>query len=256
MFLRSTVCELPDDRGAFERAWSALVDHARQERSELLVLPEMPFAPWLAASPDYDGTLWDDAVRHHEAWLERLVELAPAVVVGSRPVTRAGRRLNEGFISEPGEYRAVHDKVFLPDEDGYWEARWYAPGEDRFELAEAAGARLGMLICTEQWSMGHAQRYGKAGAQLIVTPRATGRPTVEKWLTGGRAVALVSGAYALSSNWTADAHGGDFGGTGWVVHPDGEVLARTSRAAPFATVALDMSEADRARRTYPRYALD
>jgi N-carbamoylputrescine amidase len=254
--LRVTVCELPDDRAAFGRAWDALVEHVRRERSQFVLLPEMPFAEWLAASPVFEQARWDAAVRAHEAWLPRLVELAPAAVLSSRPVTRGGRRLNEGFVVDAAGYRPVHDKRFLPDEEGYWEAKWYEPGDGAFDLAAVAGASVGMLICTEQWSMGHAQRYGKAGAQLIVTPRATGRPTVEKWLTGGRAVALVSGAYALSSNWTADAHGGDFGGTGWVVHPDGEVLARTSRAAPFATVALDMSEADRARRTYPRYALD
>jgi len=254
--LRVTVCELPDDRGAFGRAWDALAGHVRDERSQFVLLPEMPFSEWLAASPAFDQEQWDAAVRAHETWLPRVAELAPAAVLSSRPVTRAGRRLNEGFVVDAGGYRAVHDKRFLPDEEGYWEAKWYEPGDDVFDLAAVAGAAVGTLICTEQWSLGHARRYGKAGAQLVATPRATGKPTVEKWLIGGRAVALVSGAFGLSSNWTAGEQGGDFGGSGWVVHPDGEILARTSRDAPFATVAIDLADADRAKRTYPRYALD
>lgn len=254
--LNVTVCQLPDERVAFDRAWSALVTHVRESESDLVVLPEMPFSAWLASSPDFDQTRWDDAVREHEAWLPRMDELSPASVVASRPLTRDGRRLNEGFLVDARGYRRVHDKRFLPNEDGYWEARWYEPGADTFDLADVAGTRLGMLICTEQWSLGHAQQYGKAGASLIVTPRATGRTTVEKWLIGGRAVALVSGAFGLSSNWAADAGGGDFGGGAWVVHPDGEVLARTDAGRPFATVAIDLAEAERAKRTYPRYALE
>jgi predicted amidohydrolase len=59
--LRVTVCELPDDRTAFERAWRQLVGHVKAEQSDLLVLPEMPFAPWLAVSPAFDRDAWERA---------------------------------------------------------------------------------------------------------------------------------------------------------------------------------------------------
>ena len=42
--LRLTVCELHDDRAAFERDWKRLAAHVRDCRSELVLLPEMPFA--------------------------------------------------------------------------------------------------------------------------------------------------------------------------------------------------------------------
>lgn len=52
-----------------------------------------------------------------------MVELAPAIVAGTRPVTRDGRRLNEGFVwTEDGGYVAAHSKYYVPDEEGYWEA--------------------------------------------------------------------------------------------------------------------------------------
>lgn len=255
--IRATVCELPEDRAVFAAAWAALAEHVRARGSDLVVLPEMPFSPWFAVSPDFDPATWDAAVRDHETWLTQLPELGAATVVSSRPVTRGTRRLSEGFVwSQASGYRAVHDKRYLPDEIGYWEARWFEPGDGRFEVADAGVGRIGMLICTEQWSLGHAQRYGKDGAQVIVTPRVTGKPTVEKWLTGGRAAAIVAGAFGLSSNRTAGEGGGDFGGVGWIVSPDGDVLATTSREDPFATVDIDLAEADAAKATYPRYALD
>jgi N-carbamoylputrescine amidase len=251
-----TVCELPDDRVQFQQAWDGLVDHVRASASQLVLLPEMPFAPWLAVSPEFDASAWNDAVAAHDAWLPRLADLAPAAIVASRPVTRGGVRRNEGFVWESARgYRAVHDKRFLPDEEGYWEAKWYSAGDGRFELAAIAGAQVGMLICTELWSLGHAQQYGQEGAELVVTPRATGRLTVEKWLVGGKAAAIVSGAFSLSSNWTADGNGGDFGGAGWIIDPDGRELARTSRTHPFQTTTIDLDTAVAAKRTYPRYAI-
>jgi N-carbamoylputrescine amidase len=87
-----------------------------------------------------------------------------------------------------------------------------------------------------------------------VTPRLSARGSVDKWLAGGRAAAVVSGAYSLSSNRASEAQ--DYGGRGWVVSPDGEVLASTSPAAPFATVDVDLALAERAKSSYPRYVLD
>jgi N-carbamoylputrescine amidase len=254
--IRITVCELSDDRRQFDDDWRTLVAHARAESSQLVLLPEMPFAPWLAVSSQFDPAAWNAAVAAHESWLARLPEVAPAAVLGSRPVTRAGVRLNEGFAWDAtGGLRAVHDKCFLPDEAGYWEAKWYAPGNGRFDLVTIAGARVGLQICTELWSLGHAQAYGRAGAEIIAIPRATGKPTVEKWLVGGRAAAIVSGAYSISSNWSADDRGGDFGGAGWIVDPDGRELARTTRAERVLTVTIDLDLAVAAKATYPRYSI-
>lgn len=251
-----TVCELPDDRQAFDLAWQKLVEHVGDERSDLVILPEMPFAPWLAASPDFSPRVWDAAVESHLQWMTRLVEMTPASVISSRPVSRSGRRFNEGFVwtAEAGAL-PVHDKRYLPDETGFWEARWYEAGDGSFDAFDAAGVRAGLMICTDMWAINHAIEYGKAGVQIIATPRATGRPTVEKWLTGGRAVAIVSGAFSVSSNWAAAGDDGDFGGGGWIIDPDGVPLARTSAAQPYHTLCIDLAAADAAKRTYPRYAI-
>ena len=39
-----TVCELPDDRKAFENSWLRLAEHVREAGSGLVVLPDMPFS--------------------------------------------------------------------------------------------------------------------------------------------------------------------------------------------------------------------
>lgn len=250
--MRVTVCELNDTSPEFARDWEKLAEHVRREKSDLVLLPEMPFAPWLAAQRQFDAAMWRSAVEAHERWLQRLGELAPAGVVGTRPVTREGKRLNEGFVWDIAEgYRIAHLKYYLPDDEGFWEASWYGRGDGVFAPQHIGDVRLGFLICTELWFMEWARAYGKAGAHLLVIPRCTGKPTLEKWLTGGRAAAVISGAYVLSSNRFSPR--ADFGGQGWVIDPDGAVLGVTSQAQPFLTFEIDPQRAEAAKRTYPRY---
>jgi N-carbamoylputrescine amidase len=253
--LKVTVCEMHDEPAAFAADWERLVEHVASEASELVVLPEMPFYPWFAVAREFDPATWQAAVAAHDRWLDRLSDLAPATVIGSRPVSAGGRRFNEGFVWTPRRgYRAAHVKYYLPDEDGFWEASWYSRGASDFSPVQSDVARIGMLICTEIWFSEHARSYGKAGVHLIATPRVTERATLEKWLIGGRVAAVVSGAYSLSSNRVSQAgQAVDLGGQGWIVGPDGEVLGLTSRERPFMTLALDLEAAERAKRTYPRY---
>lgn len=255
--MKVTVCELRTEPSGLAEDWAALVQHVQAHKSELVLLPEMPFSPWFALTKNFDLAVWQAAVEVHESWLARLPELGAAVVIGSRPVNRNGLRLNEGFVWHAAQgYGAVHDKYYLPEDEGFWEASWYQRGNGQFVLAEAAGLKFGMVICTELWFLHRARAYGVAGAHLIATPRATGKPTVDKWLAGGRVQAVVSGAYSLSSNHVSDDPNLDLGGQGWVIDPDGQVLAVTSRQQPFATVEIDLAQAEAAKKTYPRYVLD
>ena len=149
--MRVTVCQLHDEPNAFDRDWSALCAHARRERSELVLLPEMPFGRWFAVMRPFD------------------------------------------------------------------ERRWRA-------------------------------------SVVIAVPRVTPASSRERWLVGGRAAAIVSGAFCVSSNRGGISAAGDpFGGQGWIIDPDGDVLAVTSDAEPFATRDLELARAQEAKTTYPRY---
>ena len=252
-----TVCELPHDADRLEAAWEGLVAHCAAAGSDAVLLPEMPFSVWLAATKEVDPARWEAAVAVHDKWLARLDELGTTTVLGSRPVIDDGRRLNEAFIWEAGTARPAHHKYYLPDEDGFFEGSWYERGDGTFEAAASDVGPVGFLICTEVWFTEHARAYAKDGVVILANPRATEWSTREKWLAGGRAAAVMAGAFCMSSNHSGlDELGMRWGGLGWIIDPDGEVLATTSEAKPYATVSVDPLDAARAKETYPRYVAE
>jgi N-carbamoylputrescine amidase len=255
---RVTVCELPDfESERFDSRFGALLDHVAERDADLVVLPELPFAPWWPARDpaDHDRDAeWRAAAERHREWLARLDRL-DAVALTSRPVVREGQRYNEAVLRVDGATQPVRPKAYLPDEPGFREASWYAAGPGEFDPVGAAGLDLGPLVCTDLWASQEVRRYGRAGVELLVNPRVTERRTTEKWLAGARTMGVLAGAYLASSNRSGAAAGVTFGGAGWVTSPDGTVLARTDDDNPVVTVDVDPAVAERAAETYPRDAL-
>jgi N-carbamoylputrescine amidase len=256
--LRVTVCELTLDATGDRYE---LAERLRDEHSDLLLLPELPFAPWLPGRPTFHSGQWRAAVEAHDAGICQLSRLPVPAVVTSRPVEYGGRRYNEAFLwTAAGGYRALHVKSRLPAEAGFWETAWFEPGPDPDPVGVPCGAALiAVAVCSELWDFERARSAGQAGVNLLAVPRATSASWNDRWLVAGRAAALTSGAFCLSSNRVLDTgtHPGAssaprFGGCGWVIDPDGMVLAQTTRHEPLVTVEIDLRHVDRARSTYPR----
>ncbi|HEV7486745.1 MAG TPA: carbon-nitrogen hydrolase family protein [Thermoanaerobaculia bacterium] len=252
--MRITVCELPHEPRALAAAWAALCEHTARHSSELVLLPEFAMVDPIWVHEHFDAARWADTQALSEVWRHRLPELRASHVVGTRPVTIAGRHFNQGFLwSASGGLEPLRRKFYLPDEPGNWEARWFDRGDSDFTNYAAGACRFGLNICTELWALETYAGYAARGVPVILSPRATAAATTTKWLSVGVVAAVRSGAFCLSSNRVEPT--GACGGVGWVIDPYGNILARTTADAPFATVDIDLSSSAVARADYPGYVL-
>lgn len=250
--MRVTVCELPHEPRALAAAWAGLCQHTTRHASELVLLPEFAFVAPVWQAERFDPTRWADAVTQCDAWLQRLPELNAVHVVGTRPATIDGRPLNQGYLwSAVGGVTPLRSKFFLPDERGSWEARWFDRGDPTFPAFHVGALSFGLNICTELWALETYEAYRAQDVQIILSPRATAAATTAKWLSVGVVGAVRSGAFSVSSNRVDQA--GVCGGVGWIISPDGQILASTSRDSPSATIEIDMAAPASARCGYPCY---
>ena len=253
--MRVTVCELPHEPAALALAWGALCEHTIRNASELVLLPEFAMVGPVWEGEHYDPATWAAVEALSNVQLERLNELSAKHVVGTRPVTIDGRRFNQGYIwSAATSVVPLRSKFFLPAQEGGWEARWFDPGDAAFPVFHAGELSFGLNICTELWALETYAAYAASEVQVIMSPRATAAVTTDKWLSVGVVAAVRSGAYSVSSN-RVDLSGA-CGGVGWIISPDGQVLARTTSEAPFATMGIDLAAPGAARDGYPCYVFN
>jgi len=249
--MRVTVCELPHEPSALDAAWSALCKHTAANASELVLLPELAMVDPVWESDRFDARRWIEIETLARMQLRRLPELRADYVVGTRPV-RLNGRANQGYLwSVATGIQPLRSKYFLPEEPGNWEATWFQGGDREFPAFHAGPVPFGLNICTELWALETYAAYAALGVKLLLSPRATSSATLRKWLAAGIVGAVRSGAFSLSSNRVEPT--GRCGGGGWIIDPNGEVLARTSAAEPFATRDVDLTESAHARNSYPRY---
>jgi N-carbamoylputrescine amidase len=250
--MRVTVCELPHDPRALAEAWAGLCEHTSGQRSELVLLPELVFVDPVWEADRFDPVHWSAVVAHSAARIRHLQELRAPYVVGTRPVSIDGRPFNQGFVwTADAGVAPLRRKFHLPAEPGIWEDRWFDRGDAVFPDFRAGPLRFGLNICTELWALETYPAYAGRHVQAILSPRATAAATTAKWLSVGVVAAVRSGAFSLSSNRVDTI--GTYGGVGWIIDPEGRILATTAADRPFATVDIDLAVSTEARARYPRY---
>jgi N-carbamoylputrescine amidase len=253
--MRLAACEAPAVLRAGDTHWDRFADRVRVAKPDIFVLNEMPFGNWVSTGQEPDADVLLQSRRHHSEGLERLADLGVHTILGTMPASEASASVNQAFVwTTDSGAMPVHTKQFFPDEDGFFEARWFSRGSKRFGICHTEQLKFGFLICTDVMFNEWARFYGRNGAQLIAVPRATPVGSEHRWKTMCSAAAIVSGCYVASSNRSGtDPTGMEFAGKGWIVDPFGNVLEETSPERPIVTADLDLSLVERAQAEYPCY---
>ncbi|MEL6561892.1 MAG: carbon-nitrogen hydrolase family protein, partial [Bacteroidota bacterium] len=199
--MKVTVCEISDNESEFSEDWELLKIHLMENPSDLLLLPEMPFCEWIASELPASEEKKKEAVNKHLSWLERFDELNVDQIVYSRPVIDGQKYYNSAFLWQKHKgNKQLHSKQYFPEEEHFWEASWYDADDKGFSITDFDGLKIGVLLCTEVWFTQHARAYGEQGVDILLCPRATGKSSVAQWKRCGQTLAVISGAYCLSSN--------------------------------------------------------
>jgi N-carbamoylputrescine amidase len=157
-----------------------------------------------------------------------------------------------------GHYRKMH----IPDDPGYYEKFYFAPGDLDFTSHHAGPADIGVLICWDQWFPEAARLTAMSGAQVLFYPTAIGwtsetsahtrKLMYEAWETIQRSHAIANGVFVAAVNRVGIEGAIEFWGGSFVCDPFGEVIARASHAKEETLVVeCDLARIERTRRNWP-----
>ena len=232
----------------------ARLREARAQGAQLAVLPELPLNRWAPATRTPSDADAEPPGGPRASALAAAARATGLAVLGGAIVRdpASGRRHNTALLLDStGEERLRYRKIHLPDEEGYWEAHHYEPGDHLHAPVDARGFGIGVQVCSDANRPQGCNALAAMGAEVILVPRATPAATYERWRLVLRADAVTSCAYVVSVNRPGTRSGGIIGGPSMVSGPSGEVLLETTD--PVAVVTLEKSALQHARRQYPGY---
>lgn len=154
-------------------------------------------------------------------------------------------------IDATGELLGLYRKLHVPDDPRYFEKFYFTPGDLGYRVFDTRAARVGVLICWDQWYPEAARLTALQGAEVILYPSAIGWLPAERsaagaaqhdaWRTVQRSHAIANGVYVAAVNrvgFEGDARGGlDFWGRSFVCDPAGRVVAEAGGEADEVVVA-------------------
>lgn len=156
-----------------------------------------------------------------------------------------------------GKYRKKH----IPDDPGFYEKYYFTPGDDDYQVFETRYAKIGTLICWDQWYPEAARITALKGADLLVYPTAIGTLADESdqmakefhdaWQTIQRSHAIANGCFVAGINRVGQEEAITFWGQSFVSGPFGQILARAGKEEQVLLADIDLSEIEKQRRTWP-----
>ncbi len=104
------------------------------------------------------------------------------VVVGSIFERRAaGIYHNTAVVLDAdGSLRGRYRKMHIPDDPLYYEKYYFTPGDLGFQAFDTSFARVGTLVCWDQWYPEAARLTALRGAEILFYPTAIGWHPAEK----------------------------------------------------------------------------
>lgn len=171
------------------------------------------------------------------------------------------------IIDADGSLLGIYRKMHIPDDPLYYEKFYFTPGDLGFKAWRTRYAKIGVLICWDQWYPEGARLTAMQGAEILFYPTAIGWHPSEKkeygvnqhgaWETIQRSHAVANGCYVAVANRIGLERpiGGDgieFWGQSFVAGTSGQILAKASvDREENLLVPIDLAKVDVTRTHWP-----
>ena len=239
----------------------------KDSKLDILVLPELYHTPYFPIEEGEKGFDW--AIEKNDAlvseWQTIAKELNAVVVFPFFEKRARGIYYNSAYVFErDGSIAGLYRKSHIPDDPGFYEKYYFAPGDTGFEPIQTSAGKIGVLICWDQWFPEAARINALKGADVLIYPTAIGWDCKEpeslyerqkdSWMTVMRGHAIANRLFVVAANRIGTEDDLTFWGHSFVSAPDGFVIEDLKSAFLGASITeIDLSEIEFNRRWWPHF---
>jgi N-carbamoylputrescine amidase len=188
-------------------------------------------------------------------------------------------RNSAAVIDADGTLLGVYRKMHIPDDPLFYEKYYFTPGDATqdeggttpgaaggFRVWQTRFAKIGVLICWDQWYPEAARITSLLGAEILFYPTAIGWHPAEKgqfgaaqvdaWRTIQRSHAIANGVYVAAPNRVGHepepgTEGLEFFGHSFVCDPFGRIIAEAGTHPEVVVATCETAVIEDTRRNWP-----
>ncbi|HEY4154248.1 MAG TPA: carbon-nitrogen hydrolase, partial [Puia sp.] len=231
------------DKSANLKKAAGKIREAAAAGAQIICLQELFTSLYFCDQEDYDNFgLAEPIPGPSTDTLRELAAETNTVIIGSLFEKRAAGIYHNtaAVIDADGTYLGKYRKMHIPDDPAFYEKFYFTPGDLGYQVFTTKYARIGVLICWDQWYPEAARISSLKGAEILFYPTAIGWSTAQDlpvneeqynaWQTIQRSHAVANGVHVVSVNRVGLEQEGamKFWGGSFISNPFGRVLSQAS----------------------------
>jgi len=164
-------------------------------------------------------------------------------------------------LDADGSYLGKYRKMHIPDDPGFYEKFYFTPGDLGYKVFDTRYARIGILICWDQWFPEAARLTAMMGAEILFYPTAIGwdisqhqkanAEQYQAWQTIQRSHAIANGIHVVAVNRVGQEGNIKFWGGSMVINPFGTVFWEGNQQEAIQVIEMDLEQTNYYRNHWP-----
>ena len=242
---------------------------AAKKKAKIICLPELFLSPYFCQTESHSKFKLAEKIPGKKTILycELAKKLSVILIIPLFEKKTYGFYHNTSIIiNEKGKIISKYRKMHIPDDPGYYEKFYFTPGDLGFKSTKTKYAKIGSLICWDQWFPEAARLTVLKGAEILFYPTAIGWHPKEKkkfgksqldaWIIMQRSHAIANGVFVAAINRTGLEKIGNkkiqFWGNSMIIDPSGNIVARAkSEKEEILICDINLSKIENARNHWP-----
>ena len=250
----------------------ALIERAAKSGAKIICTQELFRSQYFCQSEDHKNFKLAEKIPGPTTdAFQKLAKRLKVVIIASLFEKRASGVYHNtaAIIDADGSLLGSYRKMHIPDDPLFYEKFYFTPGDLGFKTWQTKYAKIGVLICWDQWYPEAARLTAMQGAEILFYPTAIGWHPGEKnkfgakqhdaWETIQRSHAIANGCYVAVANRIGheildgvDGAGIEFWGQSFVAGTSGEIIAKaSSNQEEVLIVPVDVAHVDTTRTHWP-----
>jgi N-carbamoylputrescine amidase len=243
------------------------IQDAARDGAQIVCLQELFTSLYFCDVEDYENFKLAEAIPGPSTEILSKVAAENNVVIIASLFEKRAEGLyhnTTAVIDADGSYLGKYRKMHIPDDPAFYEKFYFTPGDLGYKVFKTKFAKIGVLICWDQWYPEASRITALMGAEILFYPTAIGWATSQDeetnkdqynaWQIIQRSHAVANGVPVVSVNRVGYEQDGamKFWGGSFVTNGQGKLLYLASHDQDETkVVSIDMKQSNEFRIHWP-----